>query len=56
MLPNRPALSEDRIEHISPTAYRELSVRWEALPPATAVKQLGSVLAVLRKFRNSIQP
>jgi len=49
-------LSDDGVERIYETTYRDCAYKQRILPPASAIQQLVAVWKVLRKFRNSIRP
>jgi hypothetical protein len=44
-------LSDDGIERIYETTYRECAFKERILPPAAAIQQLVAAWKVLRKFR-----
>ena len=44
-------LSDDGVERMYETAYRECAFRERILPPAAAVQRLVAAWKVLRKFR-----
>jgi hypothetical protein len=47
-------LSDDGVERIYETAYRDCRYDRNSFPPAAAIQQLVACWRVLRKFRNSI--
>jgi len=44
-------LSDDGVEKIYQTAYKDFAFKGQQLPPAAAIQQLVACWRVLRKFR-----